>query len=67
VFPKALVPSVTLSSQQLELPGNEHCKVKATPSFALDSSIHLLLPAIFVLESKQKRTGKDYLSALRIS
>lgn len=67
MFSKAFVPPVTLSTQQLELPGNQYCEVKATPSFALDSSIHLLLPAIFALEGKQKRTGKNYLSAVRIS
>ena len=67
LFSKLLYPLLTLSSWQLELPSNQYCKVKATPSFALDSSIHLLFPAIFALEGKQKRTGKNYLSAIRIS
>lgn len=67
MFSKAFVPPVTLSSQQLELPSNQYCKVKATPSFALKSSMHLLLPAIFALEGKQKRTGKNNLSAVGIS
>lgn len=59
-----LLYRVTLSSQQLKLPSNQYCKVKATPSFALDSSIYHLLPATFALEGKQKRTGKNYLSAI---
>lgn len=46
---------------------NKNWEVKATSSFALDSSIHLLLPATFALEGKQKRTGKSYLSAAGIN
>lgn len=46
---------------------NQNCEVKTTSSFPLDSSIHLLLPAMFVLEGKQKRTGKSYLSAVGIN